>query len=1110
VQTEAALFYRSMTVICALGVFLSAAAGADAATIRVCASGCDYSDVQSAINAAQPGDSILLRAGETFVGHYWLKRKSGTGVITIRSDAPDSELPAPGVRLVPNTRPGGNTALSRLPRLVGRGGTWRTTPIFQAEASAGHYRLQFLQIDGGAQEGYETLLAFGNNSTQTSTSLAPHNLVLDRLYIHGDPVRGQKRCLALDSASTEVLNSYFEHCRHFAEDAQAIAGFNGPGPYRIENNYLEASTMSILFGGADPATPNLVPSDIVIRRNHLTKKTSWRDPIMNPPGSPRATAATGGVLAAGSHFFKVVAFMDSSGSRAFSLPSSEVSVATSGSSSAVTVSWTAVSGALHYRVFRGTSSNGQSRYMDTSGGATTFLYTGSGEVSGTPPTRASIWNVKNALELKNAQRVLIEGNLIEYVWSASQTGYAILFTPRNQDNGAPWTVVQDVTMQYNIVRHVGGGINILGSDYAASTGSQLTRRIRVRHNLFEDVGGSWGPSHFIVMTRGPSEVAIDHNTVFHTNHLVLFDDGATSGFVFTNNLSRHNAYGVFGSGAGSGTNALKTYAPGAVFRRNVLAGGPSSQYPTDNYFPTESTFYSQFVNYAGRDYRLVSTSPYIAAGTDGLPLGADLGTLQRVQAGSSSSSGTTPTTNAPPTAAPGGPYTGVAGTAIAVDGSGSRDSDGSIASYRWSWGDGTSDSTGATPTHVYAQAGTYTIRLTVTDNAGATATASTTATVHAPTTTSAGDIVITAQDVTLVRGHWSKVASSGSPGGQAMASPSQGFRNTTAPHAQPANYFEASFVPAPNTTYRIWLRLRAPAGSGDSVWVQFTGSVDGGNTPLWRAGTTDGFFVNLAACSGCTPSGWGWEDNAWWIDTPQLVRFRSAAPQTVRIQTREDGVQVDQIVLSPSRYMSSAPGPVLNDGTVLTRTAATLTPRDVVLRARDTVVRRGDWVLESDSSAADGTRLANADRGWSTMDVPLAYPGNYAEATFTAVAGVPYRVWLRLSAQNNTNVNDSVWVQYSGTVDGSGQPALRIGSTWGVLVNRERCKACGVSGWGWYASNWWNGQTGTVVFATTGVQTIRIQPREDGVRIDQIVISPDRYRSSAPGAQDNDTTILPY
>lgn len=1100
---------RWLVTVCAVVAVLAATAASDAATRRVCASGCEFSDVQSAIDAAQPGDTILLRAGETFVGHYILRKKSGTGVILIRSDAPDSELPGAGVRLVPNTRSGGNTALNRLARLIGRGATYRTTPIFRTEAGASHYRLQFLQIDGSRQEGYETLLALGNNTTQTSASLAPTNLVLDRLYIHGDPVRGQKRCLSLDSASTQILNSYFEHCRHFAEDSQAIAGFNGPGPFRIENNYLEASTMSILFGGADPKTPNLVPSDIVIRRNYLTRKTSWRNPVLGPPGSPRATAATGGSLAAGTHYFKVVAFMDSSGSRAFSLPSSQVSVALPGSSAA-TISWSGVSGALRYRIFRGTSSNGQSRYLDTSGASTTFLYTGQGEGSGTPPTRATLWNVKNALELKNAQRVLIEGNVIENVWRASQNGYALVFTPRNQENTAPWTVVQDVTVQYNTIRHVNGGVNILGSDYSSSTGSQLTRRIAFRHNVWHDLGGSWGGgASWILITRGPSGVVVDHNTVSHTGNALMIDNGTSSGFVFTNNMFHHNTYGIVGSGAGFGTNALQAYFPGYVFRRNVLAGGSASLYPSDNYFPGESTFYSQFANYPAGDYRLVSSSLYLTSGTDGRPLGADIGTLQTVQGGGT---GGSPTTNVVPTAAPGGPYSGVAGSSLAVSGTGSKDSDGTIASYRWSWGDGTADGSGATASHTYTQAGTYTISLTVTDNAGATGSATTTATIQAPTTSSPspGDIVLTAQDVSVVRGNWAKVSSSGGAGGQVLSSQSLGFRQPDAPLAQPANYFEASFVPAPNTTYRVWLRLRSPSGSGDSVWVQFTGSVDGSNTPLWRAGTTGGLFVNLAACSGCSPSGWGWEDNAWWIDTPSLVRFRSAAPQTVRIQTREDGVQVDQIVLSPSRYLSTAPGPVMNDGTVLTRTGATLTPRDVVLRARDTVLRRGDWTLESDSGAADGTRLANADRGWATMTVPVASPAHYAEATFSAVAGVPYRVWLRLSALGNSNVNDSVWVQYSGTVTSTGQPTLRIGSTSGVLVNRERCKACGVSGWGWYASNWWNGQTGTVVFGTTGVQTIRIQPREDGVRIDQIVVSPDRYRSQAPGPPDNDTTILPY
>jgi hypothetical protein len=37
----------------------------------------------------------------------------------------------------------------------------------------------------------------------------------------------------------------------------------------------------------------------------------------------------------------------------------------------------------------------------------------------------------------------------------------------------------------------------------------------------------------------------------------------------------------------------------------------------------------------------------------------------------------------------------------------------------------------------------------------------------------------------------------------------------------------------------------------------------------------------------------------------------------MRIQVREDGVMLDQIVLSPSTFMSAAPGPVTNDTTIV-------------------------------------------------------------------------------------------------------------------------------------------------------------------------------------------------
>ena len=48
------------------------------------------------------------------------------------------------------------------------------------------------------------------------------------------------------------------------------------------------------------------------------------------------------------------------------------------------------------------------------------------------------WTVKNLVEFKNAQNVLVEGNTIENNWAAGQQGYSILFTPRNQSGTAPW------------------------------------------------------------------------------------------------------------------------------------------------------------------------------------------------------------------------------------------------------------------------------------------------------------------------------------------------------------------------------------------------------------------------------------------------------------------------------------------------------------------------------------------------------------------------------------------------------------------------------------------------------------------------------------------------
>ena len=200
------------------------------------------------------------------------------------------------------------------------------------------------------------------------------------------------------------------------------------------------------------------------------------------------------------------------------------------------------------------------------------------------------------------------------------------------------------------------------------------------------------------------------------------------------------------------------------------------------------------------------------------------------------------------------------------------------------------------------------------------------------------------------------------------------------------------------------------------------------------------------------------------------------------------------------------------DGTTLNRCATPPPPAgasEVVLYASEASLRAGKWVVETDSTAAGGQRIRHPDAGAAKLSAPLASPANYFELTFTAEAGVPYRLWIRGKADRNYWGNDSVFVQFDGSVTKAGSAQFRIGSTDATTFNLEECSGCGLSGWGWEDNGWGQGVLGPqIYFAKTGTQRIRIQTREDGLSIDQIVLSPQRYLTSSPGALKNDTTIL--
>jgi hypothetical protein len=268
---------------------------------------------------------------------------------------------------------------------------------------------------------------------------------------------------------------------------------------------------------------------------------------------------------------------------------------------------------------------------------------------------SSGWSVKNLFELKNARRVLVEGNLLENIWRAGQTGFAVQITPRNQEGRAPWSTVEDVTFRYNVIRHAGSAFNISGWDDLQA--SAQARRIQIAHNVISDIdGGRWGGAGiFVQIGNAPASLTIERNTVVHTG-TVLAVYGTKSGapwkidgLAFRDNLLKHNQYGVKGDGLAVGQQTLAAYFLNLIFDRNVLAGGSAGVYPAGNYFPTEAEFLSAFANAAAEDYSLVATTPFRTSATDGGPVGADVATVRALlngapaaqsTAGSGSSQGT--------------------------------------------------------------------------------------------------------------------------------------------------------------------------------------------------------------------------------------------------------------------------------------------------------------------------------------------------------------------------------------------------------------------------------------------------------------------------------------
>ncbi len=227
-------------------------------TLTVSATG----NLQTALDTAQSGDKIVLACGASYVGQYTLPVKVGTGWVTVTSNGCASV--AEGQRMTP-------ALAANLPKIK----STSNGPAFRTAIGAERYRLSLLEVtaDATAQNNTWGLVNIGEGN-ETSLTQIPKNIILDRLYLHGRPDLDIMKGVVNNGASVALIDSWVSDI-HSVFDSNGIAGWNGPGPYKIVNNTIESGGVSIGSGGAYVSLAGNVPSDWEIRRNHLTKNLAW-------------------------------------------------------------------------------------------------------------------------------------------------------------------------------------------------------------------------------------------------------------------------------------------------------------------------------------------------------------------------------------------------------------------------------------------------------------------------------------------------------------------------------------------------------------------------------------------------------------------------------------------------------------------------------------------------------------------------------------------------------------------------------------------------------------------------------------------------------------------
>ncbi len=232
-------------------------------------------DLTAALNSSLPGDVIVLPAGTTFSGNFVLAAKPNPLKKWIYIESSALGALAAGARVGP-------ADAAKMPKLV----TPNAAPALSPAPGADHWRIAGVEITSSSSS--FTWFAFGWQSDSTTL---PDSITLDRCYIHGSPTVEIGEGVQANISNFALVDSYVSDIHHSTFDSQAVVAYWTPGPLKLQNNFLSATTEDVMFGGGGGYANPFVPSDIQITGNHFYKPTTWDSCGTGgtvPPGSPLA------------------------------------------------------------------------------------------------------------------------------------------------------------------------------------------------------------------------------------------------------------------------------------------------------------------------------------------------------------------------------------------------------------------------------------------------------------------------------------------------------------------------------------------------------------------------------------------------------------------------------------------------------------------------------------------------------------------------------------------------------------------------------------------------------------------------------------------------------